>query len=161
VAFHPSGRFAFVAGDGVTALAVDPASGALGEVVGRSFPIDVPAVPSCTRDPRVLAVSSDGRLLYVIAGACVSTLGIDPASGSLELLAGSPLVLDQRADPYVLAASAGRLYYAIESHEGAQPRLVACFVDGGGLPLPSCFDAPTGDHTLALVPHPSGPFVYT
>jgi DNA-binding beta-propeller fold protein YncE len=167
VAFHPSGRFAFAVGDGVLAFAVDPLTGELGPIVGTAFSPDAPAVPSCTRDPQTLAVSHDGGYLYALAGACISTLRIDSATGSLEPLAGSPFVLERRANPYVLASAAGRLYYANsteqDAHGGALApgRLAACAVGStDGLPLPSCFDAPAGDRTHALVVHPSGAFVY-
>jgi 6-phosphogluconolactonase (cycloisomerase 2 family) len=120
MAIDPAGKFLYVGyqfavinvgfDGGVAAFTIDAASGALTAVPGSPF--DVGGVPNS------VAVDSSGRFLLVsaaIVGAtstnCLVVLAIDPASGALTPVSGSPFGLMQRACGPVVADPSGPYFY--------------------------------------------------
>jgi 6-phosphogluconolactonase (cycloisomerase 2 family) len=91
VTVDPAGKFVYVANaipsDSISAYAINPSTGALTAVVGSPFGTQGCPVVS-------VAVDSSGKFVYAAASACGSNnvLGytIDPLSGALRPLAGSP-----------------------------------------------------------------------
>ncbi len=92
----PTGTFLYVSNlndsmGGISAYTIDPASGALTAVAGSPFPTQV-NFPG----PHGLAIGAGGKFLYVgmsgsvNANHVVSAFSIDPATGKLTQLAGSP-----------------------------------------------------------------------
>ncbi len=93
VAVDPSGRFAYVADSGggtVLAYRINPATGALTQVIGSPFPAGL--------EPASVAVDPLGRFAYVAnyndAGTgdpgTISAYRVNPAIGTLIKVAGSP-----------------------------------------------------------------------
>jgi len=92
----PTGTFLYVSNlndsmGGISAYMIDPASGALTAVAGSPFPTQA-NFPG----PHGLAIGAGGKFLYVgmsgsvNANHVVSAFSIDPATGKLTQLAGSP-----------------------------------------------------------------------
>jgi 6-phosphogluconolactonase len=88
LAFHPSGRFAYIAGElacAVTACAYDQASGMFHWLQTVStLPAGIVTPSSCAE----IAVHPDGRFVYVSNRGCDSITGfaVDQATGRLELI---------------------------------------------------------------------------
>jgi 6-phosphogluconolactonase len=127
VALSPSGAFAYVANSvsrNITAFRVDAGTGALSPVAGSPF-----VVPGASQDgsgvglgagPHAVAVGPNGQYLYV-ANAYSYTVGvyaIDPTSGSLTAIAGSPFAAAQAPWDLAVSASGQHLYVA---NGGAYP----------------------------------------
>lgn len=107
----PSGRFLYAANfssDNVSAYAISPSTGALTELAGSPFSLSPAAGPCC------LSVDPSGRFLYVsntgrnTTMATMSEFTIDPASGALTAISGSPLALPNTstAGPISMAVDA-------------------------------------------------------
>ncbi len=102
VVVHPSGKFAYTANVGpITGLAVsvlsiscylvDPMTGALNPIAGSPFPVSTASNASF----QSLVIHPSGKYLYLTTGSAANgVLGwrVDPASGSLTPLSGSPFV---------------------------------------------------------------------
>ncbi|MES1184120.1 MAG: beta-propeller fold lactonase family protein [Myxococcales bacterium] len=108
IVFKASGDFAFTSGGALNAFSLDPRSGALTLVEGSPFTLDVqsdPNAPNLTIDPR-------GKYLYVshfLLNNHVSGFAIDPTSGKLEAVPGSPITA---LAPYSAAIDpSGRFLY--------------------------------------------------
>ena len=93
----PSGKFLYVTdhsdpNGGISAYTINSASGALTPVLGSPFPTQIATNPG----PTVPVVSPDGKFLFVtLLGTVnysqfVASLAIDPNTGALSRVAGSP-----------------------------------------------------------------------
>ncbi len=155
-AVDPSGRFLFVSADpNVSAYTIDQASGALTPVPGSPFPGSGVA-------PISLAVDPSGRFLYLadtgtsITPSTVSALAINPVTGALTAVPGSPFpagtepfsVVVEASGRFVYVANAGDSSICAYSINPASGALTAI-----GSPLPA-----SGVETLAV--HPFGSFLY-
>jgi len=99
VAFHPSGRFAYVANNGlgnqiddkppsVGAFQLDPSTGNLTAVAGSPF-----VVPNA---PGYVTVEASGKFLYVVFdGGGIGAYAIDQTTGALSAINGSPFANPQ------------------------------------------------------------------
>jgi DNA-binding beta-propeller fold protein YncE len=97
VAVDPSGRFLYVAGGGeVTAFTIDPVNGKLTAILGSPFPAGLNTL--------WVAVDPNDKFVYVTdhgsfgSGATpggVSAYRIDPATGALTQIVGSPFTLSK------------------------------------------------------------------
>ncbi|HEX6766237.1 MAG TPA: beta-propeller fold lactonase family protein, partial [Polyangiaceae bacterium] len=106
--FAPNGAFLYASGQGLSAFAIDGASGALDAVDGSPFTTDLGSdffAANIAIDPR-------GEFLYTTAFTTtrhVSGFSIDAVSGALERVPGSPLTTSA---PYSVAVDpAGRFVY--------------------------------------------------
>lgn len=155
IALDPSGKFAYVAGGGVSALTIDPATGALAAVDGSPFPAG--------DGPRSIAIDPSGKFVYVggytgyypVSG--ISALAIDPATGALTAVAGSPFDTGSLS-PYALAVDpSGKFVYAVSG--GSIPVYAIDAATGAlsaiaGSPFTSTFEGG------GIAIDPSGKFVY-
>jgi DNA-binding beta-propeller fold protein YncE len=161
LAFDPGGRFAYVAGDGITTLTVDPASGALERVAGSPFTDG----QACSKGPSAVVASRQG-VVYSATLGCISTLKIDATSGALSAIRGSPEVYSSRG---VLGISpeGGHIYTSLAFRTGFDV-LDTWYIDGESKGLlsaliecsscaPPDFHA-SGDVNLAVVAHPSNAY---
>jgi len=100
VVVHPSGKFLYTANigpftglavsvRGISCYAIDPATGALSPTVNSPFPVSTTSNASF----QGLLVDPSGKYLYLTTGSAANGIlgwSIDPASGSLTSLGGSP-----------------------------------------------------------------------
>lgn len=127
VKVHPSGKFLYASNaysNSVSAYRIDQHSGALSQLPGSPYSVgdfgkfdylsmgmaDVP--PEAGGLPHDLDIDPQGRFVFVAnkAGASVSVFAIDPASGKLTTVPGSPFFTG--FSPYRLAVDpAGRFLY--------------------------------------------------
>lgn len=105
VAVSPDGRNVYVAsstGAGVAAFARDTDSGALTQLPGATGCLRTGGGGGCARaralGGRELALSGDGRSVYVGSGHSLAILARDPASGALSQLPGRRGCLDAFGD---------------------------------------------------------------
>jgi 6-phosphogluconolactonase len=179
LAADPSGRFLYVvnrygcvlptgANPGcVSAFAIDPASGMISPIAGSPFALTLP--PSeVAGEPGSAAIDPSGKFLYVASDtqhAVVSAFAIDPASGALTQIEGSPLTSgvyskDVAVDPlgfvYVVNAYAG-----LADSGGGTVAAFAIDPATGRLKTVSGSPFRTGQQNSSeLVIDPSGKFVY-
>jgi 6-phosphogluconolactonase (cycloisomerase 2 family) len=103
VAIEPSGRFAYVVQSGgfnrVAVYALDPESGGM---TGTGNLVATASVP------RVVTVEASGRFVFVAnyGSNSVSVFRLDPASGSLSPVTGSPFAVSGASSPTGLATTA-------------------------------------------------------
>lgn len=175
----PSGRFLYVADQYgcapfpggpnpgcVSVFAIDRASGALSAVPGSPFPVGSTATVE-PEEPKAVAVDAAGKYLYVAGHrqqGNVSAFAINPTSGALTQIAGSPFQTglysgDVAVDPL------GFLYVvnAYDSLAGTKGGTVAAFAidpSTGALKAVAGSPFPTGLNSSELVKDPSGRFLY-
>lgn len=114
VVFTPDGKFMFTSGGGVNAFKVDTESGKLELVAGSPFSLDV---QSDAWAPN-LAIDPEGKLLYASNFALtrhVSGFAIDPESGALSPVPGSPA---STPSPYSLALGPGGRFLYVGDDTG-------------------------------------------
>lgn len=106
--FRPDGKFLYSSGGGVSAFAVDEASGELELVPGSPFSQDVQSDPWAPN----LAMDPAGKRLYAsnfVQTQNITGFDIDPTTGALQQLPGAPV---RTAAPYSIAlAPSGRFLY--------------------------------------------------
>jgi 6-phosphogluconolactonase (cycloisomerase 2 family) len=143
LAFHPSGKFAYVANyasNNVLAFAVDATTGALTPIAGSPFSQGTSVGAGLTFDPA-------GKFLYAGAGvggapsSSISAYAIDPTTGALTPIAGSPLVVGPgpvavQIEPsgkfaYV-KSSAGISAFSFDGATGALTPIAGSPFPGGG-----------------------------
>jgi 6-phosphogluconolactonase len=146
MAADPAGRFLFVSGFGLTVFRIDSSTGALSQVPNSPFP-DCCGV--------VLATDPTGRFLYVAneQSETISVYAVDPSSGNLAPVAGSPFFAGPR--PLSLGVDPqGRFLFA-----GNAFGLVSAFavdsITGGLAPVPGS-PFPSGRQPNSLVVDPTG-----
>jgi DNA-binding beta-propeller fold protein YncE len=98
VTVSPDGKNVYVAGSGTDSVAIlrrDPDTGGLTQAPGRSACISQAGGAGCTigealDDPEDLAVSPDGRNVYVVSGTihALAVLARNPRTGTLSQLPG-------------------------------------------------------------------------
>ena len=165
IAAHPSGKFAYVAGgDGtVAAFTVDSLGGMLTPVPGSPFPAAAESGMGWMAGA-VLAIDPAGKFLYVLGNNSLCAFTIDPASGALSAVAGSPFSLNGRnayaiaVDPsgqYLVAASESSAWvFAIDGSTGA---LAAMGSEIGGQVAADVNNYADGGFTLLHYPLQPGP----
>lgn len=146
-AVHPSGNFVFATcGASILAYAVNSTSGALTAIAGSPF--------AAGAKPRTVAADPTGRFLYVgnhalaPAESSISAFSINPTTGSLTQIAGSPfasnetsfITLDPRGEFLYVASENSSLLtvYAVNSVTGA--------LTATGSPIPNG----AGTHPVAI-----------
>lgn len=137
---RPDGAFLYSTGAGLNAFAVDGQSGALEALDGSPFSLDVDTDFFASN----VATDSAGRFLYATSAFLTQHLrgfAIDPESGALDEMRGSPLTI--AGFPYSVAVSpgAGHVYtgnddgtvsvFALESDGGLKELDDSPFAAGG------------------------------
>ncbi len=99
IVFTPDGKFLYNSGGGLHAFAIDADSGSLTRIEGEPFSLDVSSDPWATN----LAMDPRGEFVYVsrfLLTDHISGFSIDPDSGVLDEVPGSPVTSSQ---PYSIA----------------------------------------------------------
>jgi 6-phosphogluconolactonase len=117
VAIDPSGKFALVAGFNAKAVAVysvDPDSGALTQVAGSPFSTGAEDFPTD------IAFGSNGNFVYtpnifITPDGSLSAFILDPLSGKLEALAGSPFAIPENG--FITADQPGHFLFVTSLHD--------------------------------------------
>ncbi len=166
IAVDPTGSFAYVSNDGsddISAFAIDPVSSALSPVAGSPFPAG--------HVPRTVVAHPSQGLLYVlnenvsttpeVTAGSVSAYRIDPASGALVPVAGSPFAVGVSPVAMALDPSGGFLY-VLNSGLNVVSTLSAFAVDplSGGLTPVNGSPFPADTDASALAIGGSGQFLY-
>jgi 6-phosphogluconolactonase len=112
VVVHPSGKYLYVSfpqSEEVAALNVNASTGAITAVSGSPFPSGV-----LTGDaPNSLGVTPSGEFLYALSGGTTAFgFSIDPNSGALSAINGSPFALSSATDYFAIDPSGQFLYAA-------------------------------------------------
>ncbi|MGA9039493.1 MAG: beta-propeller fold lactonase family protein [Terriglobales bacterium] len=162
----PSGKFLYVSNTedpngGISAYTIDSASGALAPISGSPFPVQVGTFPG----PVDFAFHPNGKFLYVsLLGSTsyneyVAAFAIDPTSGALTAVSGSPFLTG--IGPLGIAVNpAGTFLFTANDGDGT----VSAFnIDGtsGVLTSVSGSPFPGGTNLSGLAMAPSGNFLYT
>jgi|CZKD01.1.fsa_nt_gi 6-phosphogluconolactonase len=110
LAFHPSGKYVYssdVNNDEITALTLDPTTGALTPIAGSPFPTNSQNPFACVTDPA-------GHFLFVanVNGANLSVFAIDPVTGALTEVHGSPFPTGGGPDALAVSPNGNFLYVA-------------------------------------------------
>jgi 6-phosphogluconolactonase (cycloisomerase 2 family) len=123
----PSGRFVYTANAaGYTAGSrVDRVTGALTALPGSSY--------SAAGVPLSIAVDPQGRFVYTIAGAAIYGYSIDPASGSLTPLQGSPFA---STDNRIVMHPSGRFLYNLFPWNPSTSHIAGYSIDADGTLTP-------------------------
>src|SRR6185503_20014649 len=115
LAMDPHGRFLYVAGSGLAGYAIDATTGALTPLSGSPF-------VTATGSYRAVSFDGTGTFLYGSNqnGAAQSLYGfrVDPASGSLSAVPGSPYAVNGGDNYGITAEESGRYVFAIEANNG-------------------------------------------
>lgn len=159
LAVHPSGRFLCAlsfAFRNISVFSINNTTGALTEVPGSPFATGI--------DPSDMAIDPSGRYLYVIndpagvdGASTISGYAIDPLTGVLSNLAGSPFKEKFDGRHLGLDPSGAFLYVA----NGNSASVSAFKINrNGGLKQIAGSPFPSGNLVVALATNPSGRFVY-
>ena len=163
VVFHPPGDFAYVAnfsGNNVTLLAVNRGNGQLSLPVSTS-PIPPPLPPNIFNTgtgPVAMAVTSNGNFLFVLNQGSnnISGFAIDPTTGNLNPVAGSPFVTPCGGSSLTITPKADVLFVTCP----ALGTIEALTINSQGvLSSPSQASGPFGTPTFASV-DPTGRFLF-
>lgn len=155
-----------LSGGSIFAFAIAPANAALTPVSGSPFPIAKHAVAS--------VVTPSGKFLYLaieeeVTTSSISAFSIDPASGALREVAGSPFAAGSCARDVTIDPSSRFVYMAgcaIVPDRGSIPVLAAFKIDRNGALSPFAHSPfPVGetevlDPPLGVTVHPSDRFVF-
>ena len=173
LAISPSGKHLYVTTYGspgttsVFAFAIAPSNGALSAVTGSPFQVGVHA--------RVSVVTPSGKFLYLanedegVNRSSVSGFSIDPDSGALRAVAGSPFDSGYCTRDIAIDRSSRFLYIAgcaIVPDRGAIPVLSGFTINSNGALRPVAKSPfPVGpsevlDPPIAVTVHPSDRFVF-
>jgi len=116
VSLTADGKFAYVLNlSSISAFSVNSSSGALTAIAGSPFP--VPVVPGGGNNPlQTLIFNPNGKSLYVkndggTGTGSLAAFSIDPATGALAPLGGSPFTLGTSATGLAGLDPAGRFLY--------------------------------------------------
>jgi 6-phosphogluconolactonase len=112
VVVHPSGKFLYVSfpqSEEIAAWSINTSTGAITVVPGSPFPSGVISGDA----PNSLFVTHSGGFLYALSGG-VTAFGfsIDPSSGVLSAISGSPFTLSSATDYFAIDPSDQFLYAA-------------------------------------------------
>jgi 6-phosphogluconolactonase (cycloisomerase 2 family) len=177
VAFHPTGKFAYVANtdvsNSVSSFRVDPENGGLTEVAGSPY--------ATVRNPVSVAVDHGGKHVYVLsapgtrqqpwwvtwfrptdAPGGISTFAADSSNGALRLVAGGPVATG--LDPVAIAVEPGdRFVYVANRMSGSVSGYASDAITGAlqglvGSPYYLGSVIPAAPSAVAI--EPSGRFMY-
>jgi 6-phosphogluconolactonase (cycloisomerase 2 family) len=158
LAATPSGKFLYVVNRGdetISAYNINPSDGSLAVVSGSPFRGPVRAV-----NPMYVAVAPSGKYLYVTNSAqpgAVTGFSIDPQSGALRLVAGSPF--EGVNSPEALAFSPSGRFLFVSNKSGTISAFMIDPETGGLSAVPgSPFAGGMGGDGIAV--SPSGKFLY-
>jgi 6-phosphogluconolactonase (cycloisomerase 2 family) len=156
-AVHPSGKFIYVA-DGrnhVSAFTIDTATGALTVMAGSPFEVEY--------NTRSVAVDPSGKFAYVTMSLYpdsngISAFTIDPSSGALTEVAGSPFAaLD---DPISITIDpSGKFAYVANNYSDNVSAFTIDAATGALAEVPGSPFA-TQDDPTSIAIYPTGKFVY-
>lgn len=160
----PSGKFLYVSNyndalGGISAYTIDSTTGALTPIAGSPFPTQ-----SNFPGPNRMAIGGGGQFLYVgMSGTAnpnngVSAFTIDPGTGALTQITGSPFTAG--SDPQGMATDpSGKLLYTANSQDNT---LSAFTIDSSAGTLTPASGSPfaTSASPLALAIDPAGQFLY-
>src|SRR6516162_6903078 len=153
----PTGKFLYVSNlndalGGISAYTIDPSTGALTPIAGSPFPTQ-----SNFPGPNRMAVGGGGKFLYVgmsgtsNANNVVSAFAIDPNTGALTQITGSPFPTGN--DPQGIATDpTGKFLYTANSQDGT---LSVFTIDGSSgtlTPVGSPYATLSGPEALAIDP---------
>ncbi len=132
---HTSGDFLYIAdfsGNDVTLLDINKSSGNLSVPVSTSIvsPVNPANIFSTDKGPVSLAMSPVSPFLYAVnqTASNVTAFTVDPGSGSLGIVQGSPFPIQPVSHPAVVAiAPAGNFLFVANGTEGT----IAVFSIGG------------------------------
>jgi len=163
VLIDPSGRFVYAASritEAIWAFSIDPADGILTPIAGSPF-------TTGGATPAALAIDPRGRFLYAADDTApnapplpasmpgVAAFRIDPATGALTTIPGSPFAAGGAPSGVAVDGSGRFLYVANQGSDDVS----AFAIDGatGGLSAlaSSPFAAGTGPEALAITPAPA------
>jgi 6-phosphogluconolactonase len=154
----PSGKFLFACGLGnssTEAFSIDAKTGVLTPISGSTLPLQ--GFPGCT-----LSMDPTGKFLYIATSAGVSAFTLNPASGVLSSVAGSPF-----SDGSTLRESAidptGKFLYAISNNPTSNTISVFTINSSSGALTPiagSPFEMAINGFAYSVAVHPSGKFLY-
>jgi 6-phosphogluconolactonase (cycloisomerase 2 family) len=175
VSLTADGKFAYVLNlSSISAFSVNSSSGALTAIAGSPFPVSV--VPGGGNNPlQILIFNPNGNALYVkndggTGTGSLAAFSIDPATGALAPLSGSPFTLGISATGLAGMDPAGRFLYV--ANQGVCTVANGCnpsFSSTGSISAFSLDAAgvPTALAGLAITPapyqvsvDPSGRFLY-
>jgi 6-phosphogluconolactonase len=166
VTVDPSGRFVYVANGGsnnISAFTINARTGALVAVSGSPFPdggMDTTPV-SVTVDPT-------GQFVYVVNNAAgsgsISTFTIEPGTGALTAVAGSPFGAGNVSSPGSMAVDpSGRFAYVTNQdmiNSGYDMSAFAIGATMGALTFLN-YSSSLGAGTDSVATDPLGQFIYT
>jgi 6-phosphogluconolactonase (cycloisomerase 2 family)/uncharacterized membrane protein len=168
VLVDPSDRFLYASNyndsmGAISAYQIDPITGGLTAIAGSPFPTQV-GYPG----PAQLAVEPSGKFLYVGLGGTVNAnhfvaaFSIDPSTGSLTPVPGSPFTAGNGAFRVAVDRS-GKYLYASNSFDN---NISAFTIDGATGSLSGVSGSPfgsgaSGGFPFALALDPKGEFLYT
>jgi 6-phosphogluconolactonase len=154
----PAGKFLFACGLGnssTEAFSINAETGALVPISGSKIPL--PGFAGCT-----LSIDPTGKFLYIVTSTGVSAFTVNPTTGVLSSVAGSPF-----SDGSVLRESAivpsGKFLYALSNNTTLNTILVFTINSSSGAltPIPgSPFQLAINGIGYSVVVHPSGKFLY-
>jgi 6-phosphogluconolactonase (cycloisomerase 2 family) len=167
LAVYPSGNFLYASNSNdpmgsISAYTIDP-TGALTEIAGSPF-----ATQAGYPGPGRLAIEPLGKFLYVGLGGTVNAnhfvaaFSIDPSTGGLTAVPGSPFPTGN--GPFSIAVDqSGKHLYAANSHDNT---ISAFTIDAATGTLTSVSGSPfatgaVGGFPFALAIDPAGMFLYT
>jgi len=159
IAIDPTGRFAYAPNslsDDVSAYTIDPTSGALTQVEGSPFPTGG-ATPAGVEN---VAFDAAGRFAYVtnVNSGQISIFAINPSSGALAQVAGSPYQ-DPEGSPWgETADSAGRFLYV--ANVGNNISVFAINTNSGALTPIAGSPFPAGSYPACIAIDHTGRFAY-
>ena len=154
----PAGKFLFACGLGnssTEAFSIDAKTGVLTPISDSTLPLQ--GFPGCT-----LSMDPTSTFLYIATSAGVSAFTVNPATGVLSSIAGSPF-----SDGSVLRESAmdpfGKFLYAISNNTTSNTISVFSINSSSGALAPvvgSPFQMTINGLAYSAVVHPSGKFLY-
>ena len=154
----PTGKFLFACGLGnssIEAFSLNAETGVLEPI--SSSTLSIQGFSGCT-----LSIDPTGKFLYIATSVGVSAFTVNPATGVLSSVAGSPF-----SDSSVLRESAidpsGKLLYAISNNTTSNTISVFSINSSSGALTPiagSPFQMAINGTAYSVVVHPSGQFLY-
>ncbi len=122
IAIDPSGRFVYVTGGcvcvigthGVAAYAIDATTGALTQVAGSPYEVELDTGEAGPSQNGLITVDPRGKIVYVSDSNAdnIAALEINPATGALTPVPGSPFEAQQEGVPTSISIHpAGRFAY--------------------------------------------------
>jgi 6-phosphogluconolactonase len=136
VKISPDGKYLYGAetfANSVGVFAINPMTGALGEIPGSPFALTVS--PNGFLQPTAVDVTCAGDLLFVADAASISTttvsvLTVDPMTGALTEIAGSPFQIGTGGNSNTLALSADDKYLYVGNQQTNTVTALAVGVGG-------------------------------